>query len=174
MVLLKINYKNYQVMDDEFTIGNALFSTLIIREKVGYYERVSGLLRELGKSFNISNSLFIAPTHGGFIPIQCAKHMKHIFLHNCNTHTSNIKYNIQEHGINNFNIIDNITDINTAFMNKMIVFIEDFLTLYETNVLQYNPVIVCKINKNYPNYVTYHLSNTDLYVLIPEHLHTVF
>ena len=56
MVVLKINYKNYQVMDDEFIIGPALFSTLIIREKVGYYERVSALLRELGKSFNILNS----------------------------------------------------------------------------------------------------------------------
>jgi tetratricopeptide (TPR) repeat protein len=175
MVLLKINYKNYQVMDNEFTIGTVLFSTLIIREQVGYYERVSGLLRELGKSFNITNSLFIAPTHGGFTPIQCSKSMKHVFLYNCNAHhINNIKYNIQEHGIKNFNIIDNISDINTTFTNKMIIFTEDFLSLHEKGVLQYNPVIVCKINKNYPNYVTYNLSNTDLYVLIPEHLHTVF
>jgi tetratricopeptide (TPR) repeat protein len=175
MVILKINYKNYQVMDDEFIIGPALFSTLIIREKLGYYERVSGLLRELGKSLNISNSLFIAPTHGGFVPIQCAASMKHVFVNTRSfIHMSNITYNVQEHGINNFNIIDNITDINTAFMNKMIIFTEDFLSVHEHSVLQYNPVIVSKINKNYSNYVTYHLSNTDLYVLIPEHLHTVF
>jgi len=174
MVILKINYKNYQVMDNEFTLSTALFSTLIIREQVGYYERVTALLCELGKTFNISNTLFIAPTHGGFAPIQCSKSMKHVFLYNCNSHISNIKYNIQEHGIKNFNMIDNISDINTAFNNKMIVFTEDFLSVHERNVLPYNPVIVCKINKNYSNYVTYHLSNTDLYVLIPDHLHAIF
>lgn len=175
MVILKINYKNYQVMEDEFIIGPALFSTLIIRDKVGYYERVSALLRELGKSFNISNSLFIAPTHGGFVPIQCSSFMKYVFIYNCNNaHMSNIKYNIQEHhNIDNFNIIDNINDINTRFINKMIVFTEDFISLHE-KVLEYNPVIVSKINKNYSNYVTYHLTNTDLYVLIPYHLHSDF
>ena len=82
MVLKNINYKQYNVSDDEFKEVIPDLNTLRFVEKLGFYERLISLITTIGTSLNYTNCLFINPTHGGFIPLECESGFKHLFLYN--------------------------------------------------------------------------------------------
>ena len=169
-----INYKNYNVFEDEFKQIECNFSTLIVRDKLGYYERIISLLCELGKSCNIANALFISPTHGGYIPLECSPHFKYLFLYDCKNNIQNINYNKTQHKVNNFCMVNDLNHINNIHRNNMLLFIGDYVNNYDDFIELYNPIIVSKINKKYNNYVIYHLTNTELFVLIPARFNESF
>jgi hypothetical protein len=169
-----INYKNYNVFENEFKQIECNFSTLIVRDKLGYYERIISLLCELGKSCSTENALFISPTHGGYIPLECSPHFKYLFLYDCKNNIQNINYNKSHHKVNNFCIVNDLNNINNIHRTNMLLFMEDFVNDYDDFIELYKPIIVGKINKKYSNYFIYHLTNTELFVLIPMRLHYSF
>ena len=171
MVLKNINYKQYNVSDDEFKEVIPDLNTLRFVEKLGFYERLISLITTIGTSLNYTNCLFINPTHGGFIPLECASGFKHLFLYNCDTHASNISTNESLHNISNFYKINNLTHINESFCNRMILFCENgvFDKYTQLFIERHNPIIISKINKIYPDYKLYNLSNTEICVCIPFH-----
>ena len=106
-----INKKSYQVLKDEFTIiPNEQFPVLILPEKVGYLERISSLINELtfGK---LKNLIYINPSHGGFIPIQCYTHFSNVniwfdtYSEKNRLHKLNIERNIEFHNCHNIHIV---------------------------------------------------------------------
>ena len=179
MVTLNINYKKYKVMDHEFPVTQKSIDTLIIHDNVGYYERISSLIIELSSALNYSNALFAFPSHGGFLPIQCAPHLKHLYLLKCGEHNNNIKYNMNNHKISNMYLIDDIHHVNDKYLNKLILY-SDTPILYDEMFQNISPIIISRQNiqdkkmQSFYNYHTYQLKNTDLCVFIPEILNKKF
>ena len=85
-IVIEINKKKYFIEKNEFVKipTEDKYCNLIIRKNVGYYERLTSLSIELLKINKNCNSLiYISPTHGGFVSIECSKHFKHIYILNC-------------------------------------------------------------------------------------------
>jgi hypothetical protein len=169
--IVEINKKKYTVNEDEFikleTISKYCF--LVIKKNVGYYERLSSLLIEL-KTIDISiNTLvFISPTHGGFMPILCSKHFKHIYIFDCEEkHKTNIQENILNHKIKNINIINNLNSIQNK---KNMIIINENLIFDNINFIIENNAIFLSTQKKYyiKKYNEYKLTNTEVNVYIPK------
>jgi predicted O-methyltransferase YrrM/tetratricopeptide (TPR) repeat protein len=165
---IEIDRKKYKVMDTEFNKKETELSSLIIRTNVGHYERIASLMIELGKTCGLSSAIFINPTHGGYIPIQCSKHFNHMFLYKCDSHKSNITNNFKSHGVDNFYLVDDLSDITETYRRKSVVFLDDFIDGYSDFINTYKPIIISKITQAYPDYSILPLTNTNLHVLIPK------
>jgi hypothetical protein len=114
---ININKRDYFTQENEFNkITHNEFSNLVIRDKVGLFERIISLLTELSNCLNIKNALFYNVSHGGFIPINCSSQFENIYL--INTDDNNIKKNIDLHKINNIIFDNNPTSID----NKVIIY----------------------------------------------------
>jgi hypothetical protein len=71
-MIIELNKKTYHICDNEFlTIPHAEYNNLIIKDKLGYFERIVSLLCELS-IFNRFDLVTNNQTHGGFIPINCS------------------------------------------------------------------------------------------------------
>lgn len=175
MKTVEINKKLYVVEETEFSGLKTDFTALNILEKVGYYERVVSLINELGQIIGIKNALFISPTHGGYIPIECSKHLKHIFVYDCNdNHKTNIIKNKNTHDASNIYVVDNLNDINPEFQKKMLLYTHVVSTIYEEYINAYNPILITTTTKPFTNYIMYQLKFTDLIIHIPQHYHSLF
>lgn len=169
--IVEINKKEYTVNEDEFIKldTTSKYCFLIIKKNVGYYERLSSLLIEL-KTLNISSNtlVFISPTHGGFMPILCCKHFKHIYIYNCQEkHKTNIQENILNHQIKNINIIDSLNSIENK---KNIIIINEDLNFDNINfIIENNAIFLSTQNKYFiKKYNEYKLTNTQVNVYIPK------
>ena len=169
-MLVEINKKNYKVNNNEFVVvPHSEYNNLIIREKVGYYERVASLLDNLRFGDDTINLLIQSPTHGGFLPIECSQHFSHVYLLARDTdqqQKSNTNENIASHNISNISWIDEPDKHYIYFCEKQYPF------LGEGEVV---PILVAPLNetimssKKYSK--IYNLSDTELFVYIPsEHM----
>ena len=72
--MVLIDKKEFTVNEDEFVVlPHKEYTNLKILDKVGYYERIIGLISELTKTIKIVDRFFnINSTHGGFLDIHCA------------------------------------------------------------------------------------------------------
>ena len=170
-MFVEINKKTYKVDTNEFTlVPHAEYNNLIIREKVGYYERISSLLDNLRFEDDSVNLFIQSPTHGGFLPIECSPHFSQIYLHGQNSNT-NINENIVSHNISNISWIKDVSQI-----KNYIYFCEKQLNVNLINKIV--PILVAPLNetilssKKYSN--IYNLSDTDLFVYIPSHYFSQF
>ena len=170
-MLVEINKKTYKVKKDEFVVvPHAEYNNLIIRDKVGYYERVTSLLDNLRFGDNSMNLLIESPTHGGFLPIECSQHFSHVYLFGQDTdeqQKSNTNENIASHNISNISFID---ESESSQIKNYIYFCEkNSVNLHTNNV----PIVVAPLNesmissKKYSKIYT--LSDTELCVYIPSH-----
>jgi hypothetical protein len=72
-MIIELNKKTYQVNSNEFnTIIHNEYNNLRIKEKLGFYERIASLLKELSPL--AARCLFFSQSHGGFLGIQVASH----------------------------------------------------------------------------------------------------
>lgn len=98
-----ISKKDYFINDDEFTLfKNNEFCNLKIYNNLSILDRLVNFINEIIHSSNIENKYLyvVKSTHGGYLPINCSKNYKHIYLSDTNeNHKNNIETNI-----NNFNI----------------------------------------------------------------------
>jgi len=113
IMLVEINKKTYKVDNNEFCIvPHAEYNNLIIREKLGHYERIASLLNNLRFGDDSTNLVIRSPTHGGFLPIECSSHFSHVYLvfqNNEYKQKSNTNENLANHAISNVSWIDDIS-----------------------------------------------------------------
>ena len=184
MKLVKINSQEYKVNADEFNrINNEQYSTLEIISNVGYYERICSLLQELQLSMNIFDTcIFGKPTHGGYIPIQCSKTFKYIYLpDDLNRHESNIQYNISSHNVDNI-FLGEISLENENKLDNFILFSENInscLHIYYKYKLfekQSLSIVITTLNTTFAiKYKKYYkITNTNLYVYVCENVLDMF
>ena len=109
--MVLIDKKEFTVNEDEFVVlPHKEYTNLHILDKVGYYERIIGLISELKKTIKIIDRFFnINSTHGGFVDINCSNMFSQLFILNCiesEQHTENISKNIKRFGKTNINFIE--------------------------------------------------------------------
>ena len=192
---VEINKKIYQVLEDEFKIiPNLKYPVLKLSEKVGYYERISSLINELSSIGKLEKVLFINPTHGGFMPIQCSNSFKFtdIYAYFDNKydfldgeknklHQENILINCKTHNIDNIHIIEKYTNIsyeNDKNQSQPIIIAEcdksdiDLfnLTLNKNNL----PIIIAKKTNLVDYNHIYSIFNTELCLYIPDNFYSLF
>ena len=172
-MIVQLNKKTYHVCDNEFnTIEHKEYNNLIIKDKLGYFERIVSLLCELSK-ITTFDLVSYTQTHGGFVHINCSQHF-------------NNSYILKTDGIEQYNIYQNISHHNTSNVfwkiNKelkdLIIYSEnsdnidvELINNYEPIILTNYDTILIQLNK-YEHY--YNLSNTDLYLYIPKKFYKVF
>ena len=171
-MILEINRKSYKVSKNEFLEHKIeKYCNLKIYPKVGYYERVCSLLNEI-TTLNINDLLFINPSHGGFVVIECSAHFKNIYILDCSDENkNNIKENIKTQNIHN---IFFLKELNNQFD----------LCFSENSFYDFNSNNIPKIllahsdNNNINNDVAYkhkyNLSETDLTLCVNENYYDNF
>ena len=143
---ININKRDYFTQENEFNkITHNEFSNLVIRDKVGLFERIISLLTELSNCLNIKNALFYNVSHGGFIPINCSSQFENIYL--INTDDNNIKKNIDLHKINNIIFDNNPTSID----NKVIIYSDNFEDIDKQYIKDFNPIILSTFSHKFIN-----------------------
>ena len=175
MKTIEINKKSFEVEESEFSTLKTEYTVLNILEKAGQYERIISLIVELSQTMAISNALFVSPTHGGYVPIECSTHLQHIFIHNCLAqHKTNILKNKVTHNVQNMYLIDDLNDINPKFQKKMILIMNELTDHYNNYINENNPILITASTKSFANYVMYQLKNVNLFIYIPQHYHSLF
>lgn len=181
---IEINKKKYQVNVNEFikVEANPKYNNLILRKNVGYYERICSLLVEL-KKVNLDDILVcISPTHGGFLPIECSKYFKKIYIYECSIdNKKNIEENIKNMKIKNIFFLEHQTKFNLyknfILFDDSVYFHCQDIFIHDSNVIFISPKNNYKINKNTEKtkmVEIYNLSNTSLCVFIPKKYETSF
>lgn len=181
-MIVSIDKKIYHVEEDEFfKIEHKIYTHLIIRDKVGFFERIISLLNGLSKSLNITEGVFFEQTHGGFIPINCASQFNNVYISNSinDSHYNNINTNIELHKLtnihpNDFRIIQNLDN---SLNNNLIIYSENFDSINKDIFKKLTPIILSSLNLSALKYGYIHilqLSDTDLYLYIPTHLYEQF
>jgi len=117
-MILDIYKKPYHILSHEFNkITHHEFNYLILYDKLGFYERIHGLLRELSESLNIRKLVWNTPTHGGYSLVQCSPFFETIFVSNIDeSHLSTIEKNLIQYEIKNILWLDLSGSIETDFL----------------------------------------------------------
>ena len=180
--MVLIDKKEFTVNEDEFVVlPHKEYTNLKILDKVGYYERIIGLISELTKTIKIVDRFFnINSTHGGFLDIHCANLFSQLFILNhpeYGKHTENISKNIKRFGKTNINFIekDLFLHNNSNNSNNCILFSETsepFSKETKEFIKVNTPIMIINNINNihfiYDKYVIYNLSNTNLNIFIPK------
>jgi hypothetical protein len=173
-MLVNINKTKYTVCDDEFPrVPHAEYNNLIILKNVGYFERIASLLSELIFN-NIENLVVVSPNHGGFLPIECSKYFKNVFLYLTEyKHYLNISENILNLNIENVGISEDIYTLNNCVIYSPTGFDIDLEFVINSEPILLMPFNIGILNlKKYKNH--YKLSDSDLYLYIPDKHYNVF
>jgi GR25 family glycosyltransferase involved in LPS biosynthesis/predicted O-methyltransferase YrrM len=174
-MIVELNNKTYHVCDNEFTtIPHTEYNNLIIKDQLGYFERIMSLLCELSKlnNFDLVTS---NQTHGGYIPINTSKTFHQIFiLKTDELHQNNIQQNIHERNI------ENIFFIKNDKLENFIIYSENFEDIDSDLINDFDPIILTNYNEKiklfelnkYKHF--YFLSNSELCLYVPNFLHEKF
>ena len=167
MKTVQIDRKSYSVLPTEFQQAPNIYSTLVILDRVGEFDRVSSLVSEIAKIVNCKSAVFGAPTHGGYIPLSAS--IENVFIHDCRLdHQQNMIAN----GGTHFTYVSNL-DINNETFVRSILLVESYNSKYDSFVQKYNPIIISN-NPFMKGYNSYTLTNTSWIVLVPHSLCNVF
>ena len=176
-MIIDINNKPYNVAPNEFnTIIHNEYNNLIIKEGLGYFERVISLLTELSKTLDISECLFYNQTHGGFIPIQCAAQFDSVFV--LNSGDPNIAANVALHNVGNVLYEFPSKVIDYVGRCRRLIYAEKAEYIDHEIIKTLNPIILTSLdrkmcqNQSYTNILE--LTGTNLHLYIPNDLHDLF
>jgi GR25 family glycosyltransferase involved in LPS biosynthesis/predicted O-methyltransferase YrrM len=165
--MIELNKKLYNVLSDEFkTIHHEQYNNLIIKDKLGFCERIISLLCELSTTLNINQCVFYNQTHGGFIPIHCSSSFKSmVILKTESNHIYNIVQNSAAYNVCNILWTQENVDENCIIFSENGEFIDENL------ITNFKPIILTETNtkiiENNSDYHVYSLSNTNLSLYIP-------
>ena len=176
--MVLIDKKVFIVNDNEFVVlSHKEYNHLNILDKIGYYERIIGLITELTKSIKVDTFLNINSTHGGFIDISCTDMFNQTYILNNSgyeNHLENIVKNIKAHGKTNINLIEkdpflhDNTNSCILFSETTQLFSQQTKEFIKTNL----PIMIINNINNihfvYDKYDIYNLSNTNLNIFIPK------
>jgi len=170
---IELNKELYQVNSNEFNrIIHNEYNNLIIREKLGFYERIASLLKDLSPL--ASRCLFFSQSHGGYLGCHVAQHYDKVyFLNNREKHAENIRTNVAKFGVQN-------AEWEFSKYTNIVVFSEDYSDIDDEilSMHEYKPFLittVCKkliLDSNYAH--VYELSGTNLVVCVPYQKHDDF
>jgi glycosyltransferase involved in cell wall biosynthesis/tetratricopeptide (TPR) repeat protein/precorrin-6B methylase 2 len=167
MKTVEIDRKSYTVFPTEFQQAPNIYSTLVILDRVGEFDRVSSLVSEISKITNCKSAVFGAPTHGGYIPLNAS--IENSFVFDC---TIDHQQNMIANGGIHFTYVSNLDTIKT-FAKSSILLVESYNSKYDSFVQTYSPIIISN-NPFMRGYNSYSLSNTSWIVLVPHALCEVF
>jgi len=201
MPVIKIDKIPYQVNDNEFLeVKYPEYNNLRILGDIGHFERIISLISEL-VLLNINNICVIKPTHGGYIPIHCAKKFDNVYLLNVSKkNDENIQTNVKTFHKKYMNSswcknnIENIINEPTSLYNlpmttfekkKLLIFSEDSSQIDYDFIKDFTPLLITSYNKQIMESKLYHSvfklshyimhsSHPNLYVYVPEHMHSAF
>ena len=167
-MLVDINKKTYNVCEGEFNImPHEEYNNLIIRNNVGFYERIASLLNELIMN-NIENLVIVSGTHGGFLPIECSTYFKNVFLYlTDNSHVININENIKSFDIKNIHFSDTIKSHDNCIIFSEYANTIDFNFIINNTPILLMPIDIKILNSSVYKHV-YNLTHTNLYLYIPD------
>ena len=113
-MIIDIYKKPFHVLADEFNkVTHLEFNYLILYNKLGFYERIHGLLRDLSEYLKIPFLVCNSPTHGGYTLVKCSPFFQKIFVSNIKPeHLSNINNNLIHHEIKNIFWFDPVLERN--------------------------------------------------------------
>jgi predicted O-methyltransferase YrrM/GR25 family glycosyltransferase involved in LPS biosynthesis len=173
-MIVELNKKTYEVCDDEFTtIKHNEYNNLIIKDKLGYFERIISLLCELSKLDNFELVSY-NQTHGGFITINSCQHFSNCYiLKTEGIHQYNILKNISQYNISNIYLH---LQVNKEF-NNLIIYSENINDIGLEVVNNTEPIILTSSNPTslFNKYEhCYKLSNSNLYLYIPNKYYNHF
>jgi tetratricopeptide (TPR) repeat protein len=164
---IELNKQLYQVNSNEFnTIIHNEYNNLRMRDKLGFYERIASLLKDLSPL--ASRCLFFSQSHGGYLGCQVAQHYDKVyFLNNQEKNAENIRTNVAKFGVQNV-AWDFSGDIGS---DGVVIFSEDYSDIDEEIIEVHKPFIlttVCqKLIKNLQYAHVYELSGTNLVLCVP-------
>ena len=109
-MLVELNTENFKVNNNEFTqVFHQVYNNLKIIPELGIQERTVSLLSELSTMYEEQiNAVFLGISHGGYIPIKCAKNFKKVYIFEYDI--ENITYNIDSHKVKNIVINNEIEE----------------------------------------------------------------
>lgn len=154
METITLNGNEYTVKSGEFVIEPHLeYNYLHIFPELARLERIVGLINDLTENHTNSYLSVYGWTHGGFIPIQCSKLYKNVFVysHENIVIASNMPSNIY------FNIPNE---------HPHLIYVTDLLPVEE---LQKNPYIICTqlIADKILNFFKFPIVNSNLVLCVP-------
>jgi len=160
-----IKNKEYQVEKNEFSkLFIEKYCNLNMFYDLGEFERLIGLITDLSKDLEIPNVLYVNPTHGSFVPINCSSTIKNnviAFLKKSQSQSQsqNKPYKTYNETYDD-RIFDHVNNTNTNINNlsiKNITLIEPANENHQNN-LQLNILEKMNINETYI-IVSDHLDN---------------
>jgi len=169
-----LNKNGYKINSNEFnTIIHNEYNNLVIREKLGHFERIVSLLTELAGL--ASRCLFFSQSHGGFVPISVASKYANIYLlNNAENQIENLKNNISGFNVSNAKWSFESTEEEM----DLIVYSENYEDIDKSIVKKFNPIILTNLNQKllksgfYEN--VYELTDSNLAVYVPNRHHEKF
>jgi len=165
-----LNKRGFRINTNEFnTIVHNEYNNLVIKEKLGHFERVISLLSDLAGFAR--QCLFFSQSHGAFVPITVASHYDNIYmLNNAKNQVENLKANIFGFNITNAKWS---WDLNDEAID-LIVYSENYEDVDEVIVNKYNPIILTNLNqkllKSRGYDTVYELTGSNLALYVPNRL----
>ena len=167
MKTVQIDRKLYNVLPNEFQQTPNMYSTLVILDRVGEFDRISLLISEIAKTINCKTAVFGAPTHGGYIPLNAS--IENTIIVDC---MLDHQQNIIANGGNRFTYASDLDIINIK--QPSILLVESYNSKYDSFIQKCNPIIITTNQISIQGYNSYTLSNTNWAILVPYHLCDVF
>ena len=174
--MVLINNEEFDVNTDEFgKVVCEKFCNLNIISNLGYFERIISLITELSKTLEIKHGIFIDPDHGGFIPIKCSTYLSEINIIDSSIN-QNISKNMNRLSISNifFNTINNINPRYKELRSIIptLLYAANFEKIDYEFIKKFKPIMLTTLNENWRKHTynnnVYNISNTNLYLYIPE------
>jgi hypothetical protein len=170
-----LNKQGYKIKSNEFNkIVHNDYNNLIIREKLGYFERVVSLLTDL--SVFSRQCLFFSQSHGGFVPISVTPYYDNIYLLNSEkNHLKNLEENVAGFNLSNVKWKFDSTGEKPV---DLIIYSENYDNVDEDIIKKYNPIILTNLNQKllksggYEN--VYELTRSNLALYVPVRLNDRF
>jgi tetratricopeptide (TPR) repeat protein len=96
---IPINKQTFRVRTDEYRkVDHPEYTNLHILDQLGFHERIISLLTSLSTLYYQKVNLRLNDvSHGGFIPIQCARSFQEIYINKNPLHEESIFHNITTH-----------------------------------------------------------------------------
>jgi glycosyltransferase involved in cell wall biosynthesis/predicted O-methyltransferase YrrM/tetratricopeptide (TPR) repeat protein len=168
---IPINRQTFRVHTDEYCkVDHPEYVNLHILDQLGFHERIISLLTTLSTLYYQKVNLRMNDvSHGGFIPIQCARSFKEVYINKNPLHEDHI----------NHNIITHCTDKNISYHTHA----ADKSDLYEINFEDPDSTIIISLHPTHLHkYHKYQLSTLStpwtphptLYLYISPKLHSRF
>jgi len=141
-MIVTIEKENWIVDDNEFIkINHNEYCYLLLYNDLANFERLLGFFKNLQTNFSLESIYFFYPTHGGFLPINCAKFFNKVFIiYNEETNLNNIKENISNFKFENI-VITQVCDI--PFSNSLVI---DFSGNFDRYLLINSPFLITNQN----------------------------